>query len=441
MKITHINNAFILVEANGVTIACDPWTGTSNYGTWHAFPIFDDAEIISATKNVDYVYISHVHADHMDPKTLEMCGLTSAKFIINKNPQPTLRRRVESVGPSEIIECEPFTTIDLGALKIATVPQMSRYNVGKESDVDYDIDSSILITDGQKVFFNQVDNPLSVDDFKYIGEWSRKNLGPIKLAAVICGAASEYPHCFMNLDRVAEKMRIELESIKLLIERIDAMQPENIFVSGGSYFIPGRNASLNQYIAVPVFEDVERAVKSTKPDIGVFDIEGGGALRLGDATSAPVESVEMQALHTNLADALNATVALVYEQDLVPAIDQDHEIDRLLPLATAALQHRLTEDDFNLNAQLRFALHQDMAFNHAGDLVSEPTRTIDLNIKPENPDHLLVLHLDKSLFAELISGRMIWNLVVSGSQIMYERVPNIFYPTDTAALNFFVHRS
>ena len=440
MKISHLNNSFIVIEGSGTKLVCDPWTGISNYGTWHSLPIFEAKDVVGITADTDYVYISHLHADHLDPDTLKFCDLLDARFVINKNNEPTLKRRLEMLGASEVIECEPFTVIDLGELKIATVPQMSQNTAGLDFDVDYDLDSSILASDGRAVFFNQVDNPLSVEDMRYIGEWSRTHFGQIDLAALTCGAASEYPQCFMNIDRAAEKERVEKASIDMLLKRLDALKPRNMCLGGGSYFIPGRNAPLNAYIAVPEAHAVKSIVKTAIPDICFYELEGGAALTIDQVGVPPTQSQNLEPIYRDLNAALAVTCDISYAQENVHIDEIDEVIDRVLPLATMALQDRLAADKFRMKAQLRFALHERLTLDDAGNLISEAERTIDLALAPENPDQSLVLHLDKVMFAQLICGKMIWNLVVSGSQIMYERSPNVFHPTDTAALNFFVHR-
>ncbi len=440
MKITHLNNSFIVIEGGGRKLVCDPWTGISNYGTWHALPIFAGDDIRELTNDADYVYISHLHADHLDPDTLGLCELKNARFVINKNNQPVLRRRLEMIGATEVIECDPFTIQDLGGLKIATIPQMSQNTAGLECEVDYDLDSSLIASDGNAIFFNQVDNPISVDDTRYIGEWARENLGEIDIAAMTCGAASEYPQCFMNIDREAEKARVEQASIVMLLKRMDVLKAKNIFLGGGTYFIPGRHASLNKYIAVPPASEVKRAVTGAFPDIGFFDLEGGGTIAFDQTAKDPAVTQAIAPVHRDLKTALKATESLAYGQDDIVVENIDDEIDRVLPLATVALQKQLTADGFQMKAQLRFALHERLKLDDEGGLISTPDHTVDLGLAPENPDHSLVLHMDKVMFAQLISGKMIWNLVLSGCQIMYERTPNVFHPTDTAALNFFVHR-
>lgn len=440
MKVTHLNNSFIIIEGGGVKLVCDPWTGISNYGTWHALPIFVDDDIRKITQDADFVYISHLHADHLDPDTLKLCRLENARFVINRNNQPVLRRRLEMIGAKEIIECDPFTIVDLGGLKIATVPQMSQNTAGLECEVDYDLDSSIIASDGSAVFFNQVDNPISVDDARHIGDWARDNMGEIALGAMTCGAASEYPQCFMNIDRNSEKARVEQASIDMLLRRLEVLKPRNIFLGGGTYFIPGRNAPLNKYIAVPPASKVTAAVSEAFPDIGFFDLEGGGTITIGVSDELPELLQAINPVHRNLSTAIQATADLAYGQDDIIIDNIDDEISRVLPLATDALAKQLASDGIQMKARLKFALHSQLKLDDEGVIISEPLEVFDLVLPVENPDHMLVLHLDKVMFAELIRGKMIWNLVLSGSQIMYERTPNVFHPTDTAALNFFVHR-
>ena len=71
MKITHISSATVLIENKSTKILTDPWLiGDVYYGSWTHYPPLEDSSL-SQLNDVDYIYISHIHPDHMSRETLE----------------------------------------------------------------------------------------------------------------------------------------------------------------------------------------------------------------------------------------------------------------------------------------------------------------------------------------------------------------------------------
>ena len=68
MRATSIGHAGILVDTLDGSIACDPWFLPQFHGSWFVFPRNDrlDDELMQRICNPTYLYISHIHADHLD---------------------------------------------------------------------------------------------------------------------------------------------------------------------------------------------------------------------------------------------------------------------------------------------------------------------------------------------------------------------------------------
>ena len=70
MKLTHIASATTLIEHDGIKILTDPWLiGDEFYGSWTHYPPIDVD--FSRFDDVDFIYISHIHQDHMSRETLD----------------------------------------------------------------------------------------------------------------------------------------------------------------------------------------------------------------------------------------------------------------------------------------------------------------------------------------------------------------------------------
>ena len=71
MKITKLGSATVIIESNGISILCDPWLIDGiYYGSWCNFPPIPVKDL--DFDNIDYIYLSHIHPDHFDPKTMAL---------------------------------------------------------------------------------------------------------------------------------------------------------------------------------------------------------------------------------------------------------------------------------------------------------------------------------------------------------------------------------
>ena len=92
MEFRIVSHACLDVKASGKRLVIDPWLNEPTYWSswWHCPPpIFGD-DIFGA----DYVYITHWHFDHFDPKTLKKFG-KSTTAVVPKFPISGLRQQLE----------------------------------------------------------------------------------------------------------------------------------------------------------------------------------------------------------------------------------------------------------------------------------------------------------------------------------------------------------
>jgi L-ascorbate metabolism protein UlaG (beta-lactamase superfamily) len=80
--VKNYRNSFIEVINEEIRILMDPWVTTANEGSWAASKngdnyIFDSLK----TKEVDYIYISHLHTDHFDLKFLKKLKKKQKKIL------------------------------------------------------------------------------------------------------------------------------------------------------------------------------------------------------------------------------------------------------------------------------------------------------------------------------------------------------------------------
>lgn len=108
MKVTFVGHASILVEAGGVNILSDPWWMGSCFGTqWWPYP--KPATEAIDLDALDYIYISHGHADHLHNGTLSRLPRSAVCLV---SSELDLAGALEDLG-FEVIEIAPKTNFTL----------------------------------------------------------------------------------------------------------------------------------------------------------------------------------------------------------------------------------------------------------------------------------------------------------------------------------------
>ncbi len=185
MKIEYICHACLLIETEDLRIATDPWLGGATYcGQWHLFPKPVNGEKL---QDIDAIFISHGHEDHLNEGTLQTLPKTAEVFY----PYSFFggaKEYIESLGFTDVKECITF----------------KKYQVSEKTAVTFIInshDSLMVIESGGKVLINVNDalhsSPEKVIDF-YIDEIKAKWQ---KIDYIFCGfgGASYFPNA-MHLE-------------------------------------------------------------------------------------------------------------------------------------------------------------------------------------------------------------------------------------------------
>ncbi|MDG0794600.1 MBL fold metallo-hydrolase [Cohnella ginsengisoli] len=104
MKVQYLKSASVLVEHEGVRVLCDPWlTDGIYYGSWYHYPPLEITP--EDFSDVDYIYISHVHPDHLDPETLRRLPDHIPVLIANYKDR-FVHRILKQCGFEQIIELQ-----------------------------------------------------------------------------------------------------------------------------------------------------------------------------------------------------------------------------------------------------------------------------------------------------------------------------------------------
>ena len=89
MQVTSIGHAGFRIDTRAGSVLCDPWLNPAYFGSWFVFP--DNRALDWASiGDCDYLYISHLHADHFDPALLAEYVNTDAVVLLPDFPVPDL---------------------------------------------------------------------------------------------------------------------------------------------------------------------------------------------------------------------------------------------------------------------------------------------------------------------------------------------------------------
>jgi UDP-MurNAc hydroxylase len=162
LRVTYYGQACTLIEAGELKVLTDPWLTEGAYqGSWFHTHILADAGVTpeSFPKNIDYLFISHEHQDHMDVATLRhfrrdipilICRFTTDKFS----------RYLAQLG---------FTNIrELASGEPLLLENGARVTIFRT--VEYTNDSAILVEHQGIRVFNETDCKLSYADLARIGQ-------------------------------------------------------------------------------------------------------------------------------------------------------------------------------------------------------------------------------------------------------------------------------
>ena len=279
MKVVHYNNSFIEVEVNGKKLICDPWIGSTNESAWYSYPMMKSPSYLNKL-NPNFIYISHLHCDHFDPKTLNAFKKKDTPIIIKNFEQKRLKNKLQKLGFHNIIEINELIKKQISAeFNVMIIPQMSSNTDGHEDKINYDLDTSIVIQsrENKKILYNNVDNPLSTKELKYLNSLVLKNFRHrVNYMCHQIGAASGYPQSFLSVDKETEKNKIVKKSMKKIQTLCRIFKPDIFFPAGGTYLISGKFHKLNKYISQPSVKDLKTL--SLTSNLNLQYIEGGNQL-------------------------------------------------------------------------------------------------------------------------------------------------------------------
>ena len=188
----------------------------------------------------DFLYISHLHHDHLHAESLASFD-RATPVIIGAMNTPNLRNALAALGFRTLIET-PFETrrplADTGA-EMVLFKNFHGNTLGDDTLVDYDLDTSLYLfdTDGTRLFL-AVDNTILPADAAAIAEsWGAPDIAPLPYVS-----ASLFPMAMVDYDDVrkhAAMTALRARTAANFRELARALRPKRVIPAGGEYVLGG----------------------------------------------------------------------------------------------------------------------------------------------------------------------------------------------------------
>jgi UDP-MurNAc hydroxylase len=209
MRATSVGHAGILIDTVDGSVLCDPWFLPAFFGSWFVFPRNDrlSAELMERIEHPTYLYISHLHADHLDEPWLADHVDRNTTVLVPGYPTRELERKIRSFGFDNIVRTTDGEELALGPNLRVAIHVETSITDGPGGD------SALVVSDGTARLVNQ--NDCRTDDLDAL-----RAHGPVDLHWLQYSGAIWYP---MVYDEPLERMR-ELVNAKVVSQFARAMR-------------------------------------------------------------------------------------------------------------------------------------------------------------------------------------------------------------------------
>lgn len=263
MKAQYLTSASIVL-GDDVRILCDPWLEDgAYYGSWAHYPPlpFEPEDF----RDVDFIYISHIHPDHCHAGTLNELDKTTP-VLIHDYRWDYLKDYVEGLGFEQVIELPNNERTHLaGDYHINIIaadncnPELCGnffgcdwYRDESEANGSTQVDSMAVIDNGEYVVVDTNDCPYEM------AKAGLRNIkdqyGDIDALCHQYTAAQFYPQAMIDYtheEKIEARDEVIEEKLRYAEKFVELLEPDYYMPFAGQYFLAGRLAHLNRYTAIP----------------------------------------------------------------------------------------------------------------------------------------------------------------------------------------------
>ena len=450
MKITHLYSATELIESNGVKILIDPWLVDGEYyGSWCCYPSMKDFNF-STLDDVDYIYISHIHPDHLSPLTLKRLNKDIPVLIRNYKGGKFVKLNLERLG-FKVIELDDGVKTHLkndvyiniygaGYCNPEICSKMFGCGInGFDVKMNYgisEIDTMCVIDDGKYNILNVNDTPYNISKFAL--DKVLKDYKKIDILLHGYTGASEFPHCFENYSTNDIKNSIGKKQkdyyIQFGLDYIEHIKPKYNIPFAGTYVLGGELSKTIEPIRI--FNEIEDAAEYYELN-KTCDSE---TILMNTSTSFDLVTEKLSEEYVPTDKSYRAKYIKECLSDLKYDFDDDvlptlNELKILCQKAFYRFDDKREELNYETDTCVYIHLMDEMIFRmscngngytfiHKNELKDEPFVSFKVNSK---------------LLSRLLKGPRFahWNNAEIGCHILFNRKPDVYDRGIHFCMNYF----
>jgi len=432
MKFKFLQSASVLIEDKDVKILCDPWLTDGEYfGSWAHYPHYDFNP--RDFDDVDFIYISHVHPDHLSIKTLSKLR-KDIPVIIHHFPEDFMKKPIERLG-FEVRELFHDTRIHLkNNLHINILaadncdPRLcGRYFGCSLLETKFggtSIDTLSVIDNEKEVIVNTNDCPieLALDSALKI----KNKYKNIDMLLVGYAGASCWPQCIDYTQEQLQNAIVQKKQryLKMAEEYVKLFNPKFFMPFAGRYTLAGKMINLNFKRGEPELEEAFDYLSSrfdqNKNKCLVLNVNGNFDITKGKADE-PYQRIDLKQKENYIKNILSKR-KLDFENEPQPSIS---ELEKLIPDSYERFESKRKEIKFSSDFNVLINLPNDkfLCISCKGQGFKIITQDEIKNLKK-----YVKFTLDSRLLKWLLQGpdKAHWNNAEVGSLIHFKRVPDIY---------------
>lgn len=437
MKIKFISDSTFLMEHNGCRILTDPWIGSNIYGgAWMQFPppICKSEDI----GPLDYIFISHIHEDHCDPKTIAKLDRNAKVLIMGERPDfISMFLKKHGFSFKEIIRIPSFKPVEIyPGLSVEMI------DADPSHQLSHMIDSSMVLHTGKKSVFFANDNSPYDDASRYLSKYD------FSLALLPAAGGSGYPACYDNLTEVEQKNerdRIRQTYYSEFSSTVRTISPDRFMAVAGYHVISGRNYAINEYMSFlsdpaeaysVVYENLSDSERNQCAPVQLEPGDEYDTSLPGEDTrllwSRAVKSNSWQERKSEFLKSVASKTA--YDHDSLTLPD-DFNWEALFSVAAENLLKMIKVNDIDFSSNIYVPLpKKDKTV--VGCINGSLAKYSVISENDERISPYLEVKPDANMLYQLLTGEFSWNIADAACFIRYKRAPNIFDQPAFIALNY-----
>ncbi|WP_100401669.1 MBL fold metallo-hydrolase [Bacillus sp. FJAT-42315] len=438
MKVTYITDACVLVEYKGKKLLCDPWLSESVcYGALYHYPPLNVK--IEEFRDVDYIYISHIHEDHLDVNTLKYFP-KEIPILIHCYEEKHVLNKLKSIEFENVIELkhkEIFSITNEFSIEILAAdncdPAICHKFFGCQVSQLYEkslqIDSLAIIKGGDYVVVNTNDCPYELSHT--MNSYIIEKYNHVDFLLTSYNAASPYPQCFENFseqEMLIEKEKIRKKCLNRTVNYCRDLNPKFVLPFAAQRVIGGEFYTLNKFTATTPLEELEDELKElffgNKIQTKVTLLNSEEYLDLSsEIQSKPFEPSVKEERERYFKEVLSQKKYIFQLPENKIEKDQYENLLPKLKVAQKRMYRKMDDVYYNLRIDSTLYIDAGQDYIYKIPFNGEEPEIVDIS-QMEEP--FLKIKIDYTLLVMILERRAHWNNAEFGSFIKYYRQPNVF---------------